>query len=1149
MKQLYINNKRVIIDSEGTYFPFSYKINDLENVNIIGVPVSKTIEIPRCPINDEVFGYIGELTRITIGGTDNYIGVSFNQTKKAYYELYNDSELISEGTISIVDVTTNNYSILLYDILIDKVESIAGNADTGTGYLNELDIILSNNSTFSIEAYSSNVKTLIDTKAEVKPCVNIKEYTSTGTDSYINVNTVPAVHTLPSEMTPVQFQTLKPYEFEYSLPISTVFRSINDKYDLITYEEDLDVLFDEVHFNCGSPKSILTQENYIVNGTTFTYFRGYTDRIQSVWTDAKKKMLFTDDGTNIGQKNGNYYLEVPLFLDIININGANEVQPTKTLTSFVTDWEKFNNLSGAFETYCNNFYGGTHPNAAPYGTYLGSLWVDINIGSYSTIDGTKLYSSKPITTEIRLLKDVNVIETLNLNGDIIKLNVQHPNGKIVLTYDYYVKTQGVDVVNYIEYDFSNIGHNLNSNNGVLLFTELIGNSYVTPGQLITPSIGNIITDYKSIDFRSGELLNGQTLFPKIPIKDFLIETVKYFNLGIRMVDGKLNLHYKRYYETSDILKVNALNSIDINNFNFSKLTFKNEVSTNKWIEEYNTYTKKTYGEKTINTGYNIKVTNKDLSLSVSSPAIIRDVEKWAYDIFASYFNGGYSKHLNGITEGLEDKLVFGYPLNIIDDLYTINDTQYEAGLISATIIPIETKFLLSNTSLNYNTSNGLYTFSGIDDILGSRLLDNHFTLVPYKFDSNYNVVKSVEINKPLYNYANITDELYPESVTLYTRYHQRYIQDMYNVNTHILNINVYIDGLIDEYKIYNYNNSKYIISEVPEYDPTTPNLYDIKLLRVNDVTNYTDFYGKVTKTVPIILTNDASSISYISIGFGGTIESDGNSTITEKGLLLAYPGDSLDYDNWERKVSIGTSTFFSYITGLQTNTEYIYRTYATNAIGVSYGEIKLTQTLSSSTPLIDMTYTDYVYSTSADVSSEIIYQGDSAVTSRGFCWDTYPSEPTLSSNLGYSTNGSGIGVFSHTITGLNSNTDYNIIAYGTNAQGTNYSEIMSTITTEPGVPMVTISHCIRQLPTMNDGVCSGEIINDGALTITGTGFVYSKTNTMPTLADGVKSSTDLEGVFGATINGMSGMPPAYYIRAYATNSAGTGYSTVINDTI
>lgn len=1148
-KSLYINNKRVTIDTEKTYFPFSYKINDLENINIIGVPVSKTIEIPRCVTNDEIFGYIGNLTHITIGGENNLIGISFNQTKKAFYELYNDSELVSEGTISIVDVNENTYSILLFDALLESLDRIEGNTDTGEGFLNELDIKLSDNSTFEIEAYATNVKNLIDNGSEVKPCVNIKEYDNTGTDSYIKVNDSLTTHTLLSEMTPVQFQTLKPYQFEYSLPISTVIRSINDKYDLITYDEELDVLFDEVHFNCGVPKPPVELIDYVVDGTGFTEFDGWTNQINgNLFNNTNKKMLFNVDTTNIGNKNGNYYLEIPLNLEIIHKNFNGTLSPTQDLCTYVSDWGKFSSQETPYTNYCTDFYGGTHPNAAPYGTYLGSLYVDVNLAGY---DGaTKIYSTKPITYEIRLLKGVNVIETLNYIGNITKLNIQAPNGLLIFNYDYYHLTQNKDLTNYIEYDFSNFSHNPNSNTATILFSNIQNNTYAAQPIFVTGSTSDIKVKYKSIDFRCGDKINGQSLFPKISIKEFIIETVKYFNLVLKMVDGKLNIQYKKYYLTDDVPIIGNVNSIDIHNFDFSRLTLKNEVTSNQWFEEYQKYTKKTYGEKIVTTGYNIKLMNKDITFGISSPGVIRDVERYAYDIFGSYFNGGYSKHLNGVTEGLEDKLVFGYVNNTTKQIYCQNDTQYEAGLIGGGINPEEVKFVLSNTSLNYTTSNGLYTFSGVDDVNGTRLIDNHLTLLPYKFDSNYNVVKSTEINKPVYNYANITDDLYSDDVTLYSRYHKKYIQDIYNVNTHILDVDMYIDGVIDEYKIYNYNNSYYIISEVPEYDPTQPDIYNIKLLRVNDITNYTEYYGRIPKTIPTITTNDVSIISYFEIGFGGTIESNGNSNITEKGLLVGFDGDPLNYDDYVKKVDLtNESIFFGYVTGLTPNILYNYRVYAINEVGISYGEIKQTSTLTTDLAIVTFPEVINLYSNSIQVESEVLFSGLSNVTERGFCWDYYPNEPSLSSNLGFSINGSGMGTFTNTINNLIQNTDYNVISYATNNEGTSYSELIITPTTAAGVPIVTISSCIRQLPTFVNGVCTGEITNDGGSTVTASGFVYSTTNPTPTLSDSVKNSTDLEGIFGATINNMSGNIGVYYIRAFATNSIGTGYSSVINDTV
>jgi hypothetical protein len=94
------------------------------------------------------------------------------------------------------------------------------------------------------------------------------------------------------------------------------------------------------------------------------------------------------------------------------------------------------------------------------------------------------------------------------------------------------------------------------------------------------------------------------------------------------------------------------------------------------------------------------------------------------------------------------------------------------------------------------------------------------------------------MNKPTYNYADITDTQYPASKTHYFKYWKDHITDIYDVNTHILSTRMFISGELDIYKIYNYKNSYYIISEITEYDPTLPRIYEVKLLRVNNLDAY-----------------------------------------------------------------------------------------------------------------------------------------------------------------------------------------------------------------------------------------------------------------------------------------------------------------------
>ncbi|MFZ4561262.1 MAG: hypothetical protein ACOYOD_13790, partial [Saprospiraceae bacterium] len=82
--------------------------------------------------------------------------------------------------------------------------------------------------------------------------------------------------------------------------------------------------------------------------------------------------------------------------------------------------------------------------------------------------------------------------------------------------------------------------------------------------------------------------------------------------------------------------------------------------------------------------------------------------------------------------------------------------------------------------------------------------------------------------------------------------------------------------------------------------------------------------------------------------------------------------------------------------------------------------------------------------------------GGSPVTERGLAYATSPN-PTVSN--GKSAAGSGLGSFTATITGLNSNTTYYIRAYATNSSGTGYGNELSFTTdaTEtPGPPFMDI---------------------------------------------------------------------------------------------
>jgi uncharacterized protein (TIGR02145 family) len=80
--------------------------------------------------------------------------------------------------------------------------------------------------------------------------------------------------------------------------------------------------------------------------------------------------------------------------------------------------------------------------------------------------------------------------------------------------------------------------------------------------------------------------------------------------------------------------------------------------------------------------------------------------------------------------------------------------------------------------------------------------------------------------------------------------------------------------------------------------------------------------------------------------------------------------------------------------------------------------------------------------------------------------------------------------------------------------------------------------------TTSGATTGGSIVSDGGDPITASGIVWSKTNAIPTLEDSVIAGTTANGTFTSEISGLE-FDNSYYIRAFATNSIGTGYGEVV----
>jgi len=109
----------------------------------------------------------------------------------------------------------------------------------------------------------------------------------------------------------------------------------------------------------------------------------------------------------------------------------------------------------------------------------------------------------------------------------------------------------------------------------------------------------------------------------------------------------------------------------------------------------------------------------------------------------------------------------------------------------------------------------------------------------------------------------------------------------------------------------------------------------------------------------------------------------------------------------------------------------------------------------------------------------------------------------------------------------------------------------SGITTPVSVPVITTDGLISNLTTTG-AVSGGIITSNGNGTISARGVCYSSTDQTPTISDSKTDDTpvvDPEGTttFVSTLTGLTAAT-TYYLRAYATNGAGTAYGAVVKFT-
>jgi hypothetical protein len=302
---------------------------------------------------------------------------------------------------------------------------------------------------------------------------------------------------------------------------------------------------------------------------------------------------------------------------------------------------------------------------------------------------------------------------------------------------------------------------------------------------------------------------------------------------------------------------------------------------------------------------------------------------------------------------------------------------------------------------------------------------------------------------------------------------------------------------------------------------------------------------------PDFTTGDTSQIGENSATLTGRLIKLNGGAIEKSGHVWSSLNDVPDLSINEGSTVLGgfttdSNSYSSALNNLRPNTTYFVRGYMEREGLTWYGNIILVKT-NKEKILEVVTGVDSLKTFNSSLLSGYIFDlGKSAVTAYGHVWSATSTTPTTADSK---TNLGSLATvpryFLSTLTNLVPATTYYFRAYGINTQGTFYGVVQSFRTSNAPLPAVTTSTIggSNNIITVNATVTA-----NGVPAATQHGFVYSKTNSTPTIAD-TRTSQGVPGAapfnYMASLGGLD-YSATYYVRAYVTSTAGTFYGAVLS---
>ncbi|MBE3116488.1 hypothetical protein IMZ68_04720, partial [Candidatus Bathyarchaeota archaeon] len=305
-------------------------------------------------------------------------------------------------------------------------------------------------------------------------------------------------------------------------------------------------------------------------------------------------------------------------------------------------------------------------------------------------------------------------------------------------------------------------------------------------------------------------------------------------------------------------------------------------------------------------------------------------------------------------------------------------------------------------------------------------------------------------------------------------------------------------------------------------------------------------------SVPTVTTQAATSIGSSSFTGNGTLVAIGSADVTERGIcyVAGTTGDPTVGDTTipETSSAFAVGVFSFSATELTAETGYRARAYATNSVGVGYGDTVQVTTLEAAeetVPSVTTQVTTNVGSNSFTANGTLVSTGGADVTERGICYVAGTSgDPTVANSIvSESSSAFAVEAFSFNSGVLVAATGYRVRPYAINSIGVGYGTTVQ-VTTLAAEFVPTVTTQISTNIASNSFTANGTLVDTGGLDVTTRGVACMVgTSGDPTIVNSIISETSSSfsaETFSFSIVGLNA-ETGYRVRIYAVNSAGVGY--------